>query len=69
MSIVGRQQCWESRNGHQCDYEKRKLKKWKMTMTQRHTSEGMTVSLKENKPGGEEIFKVVLEYISESTAI
>lgn len=40
-----------------------------MTMTQRHTSEEMTVSLKENRPGGEEIFKVVLEYISESTAI
>lgn len=38
-------------------------------MTQRHTSEEKTVSLKENRPGGEEIFNVVLEYISESTAI
>lgn len=34
-----------------------------MMMTQRHTKEEMTVSLKENRPGGEEIFKLILEYL------
>lgn len=38
-------------------------------MTQRHNGEEMTVNLKENKPGGGEIFKVALKYESESTAI
>lgn len=32
-----------------------------MTMTQRHTSEEITVSLKENRPEGEEIFKLILK--------
>lgn len=38
-------------------------------MTQRHISDEMTIDVKENIPGGEEIFKAVLEYVSESTII